>query len=367
MELFGKNISLLLIDGNTDGRWLAEVANWSGAAYKLPREYIEQGKSRDELNTAGVYFLLGVDENCDKCIYIGETEDINVRLKQHLDNYSFWTEVIAIVSKDGNLNKAHIKYLELMFYNKAFDCGEYILKNNSVPAKSKLSERDRVWLDEFMHYSILIANICGHRAFEKEVIRNRYEMYGVGPAKMEKNKRDRKKESVASQIKDFDSVLAELNTEEYTDIELENLEGLDDGSEDILTEYEDEQFDNDWEPRDRVEEITMTRKGVKATLKIGPEGVMHLAKGSVIRPVTGDIPKSAMKIINEAVIDGRIVNCVIMEDIEVTSLSQAATICSGRLATGNGNWRDSAGNIIKDLNRSRPQSPNFSYGVKGEQ
>ena len=37
---------------------------------------------------------------------------IKIPLNQHLTQKDFWHETIVFVSKDENLNKAHIKYLE---------------------------------------------------------------------------------------------------------------------------------------------------------------------------------------------------------------------------------------------------------------
>lgn len=82
---FGKVIKLFLVDGTPNGRWICELSNWTGIAYKIPRSMIKESENRKELSSPGVYFLFGYDEEKDKpLIYIGEAEDIIIRLKRHL-------------------------------------------------------------------------------------------------------------------------------------------------------------------------------------------------------------------------------------------------------------------------------------------
>ena len=166
--MFGKVIKLFLIDGTPNGRWICELSNWTGVAYKIPRNLVRKSESRTELTSPGVYFLFGYDEITDKpLVYIGEAENIIVRLKQHLDHKDNWSEVIVLISKDSNLNKAHIKYLENCFYNIAKDCGRYTVDNNTIPTKSSVSESEQAELEEFIYNSKILVNALGHKVFEK--------------------------------------------------------------------------------------------------------------------------------------------------------------------------------------------------------
>mgnify|MGYP002612057123 FL=1 len=97
----GKTIRQFLIAGIPDGRWVSELSNWTGKAYKIPRTYINQCADRIDLEYTGVYFLFGQNENSERPqVYIGETENILVRLKQHLQDKDFWTECVAFISKN---------------------------------------------------------------------------------------------------------------------------------------------------------------------------------------------------------------------------------------------------------------------------
>jgi G:T/U-mismatch repair DNA glycosylase len=111
--------------------------------------------------------LFGKNEEGKQIVYIGEAEIIFDRLKQHLSQKDFWNEVIAFISKDENLNKAHIKYLENRLFEKAQKMNRYILENNSTPTKSSISESDRAEMEEFIENIKLLTNTLGHKVFEE--------------------------------------------------------------------------------------------------------------------------------------------------------------------------------------------------------
>lgn len=165
---FGKVVKLFLLDGTPNGRWICELSNWTGIAYKIPRNMVKESESRTELASPGFYFLFGYDEiNNKPLVYIGEAEEIIKRLKQHIEKKENWSEVIAFISKDSNLNKAHIKYLEHQFYCLAKDAGRYSVDNNNTPTKSTVSEAEQAELEEFMYNAKILVNALGHKVFEK--------------------------------------------------------------------------------------------------------------------------------------------------------------------------------------------------------
>lgn len=166
---FQKVIKLHLFDlGNPNGRWKCELSNWTGVAYKIPRNLVKTSDDRPELSSPGVYFLFGENEITDKpLVYIGEAENILNRLKQHLDKKDNWYEAIAFISKDNNLNKAHIKYLENQFYSIAKECNRYNIDNSNVPTKSSISEAERAEMEEFIYNAKILVNVLGHKTFEK--------------------------------------------------------------------------------------------------------------------------------------------------------------------------------------------------------
>ena len=173
MKVYGKKITLFLIDGVPDGRIWCELSNWTGKAYKIPRMLLSSSSDRKELHKPGVYLLLGKNEENRFQVYIGEAENIFNRLKQHLSEKDFWHEVICFISKDDNLNKAHIKYLERKLFDWAKEAKKYEIVNSSQPSKPKISEADRAEIEEFGEIIKLLTNTLGHKVFEKIINREK--------------------------------------------------------------------------------------------------------------------------------------------------------------------------------------------------
>lgn len=165
---FGKTIKIFLIDGDPNGRMSCELSNWSGKAYKIPRIKIKDCTDRDDLTSPGVYLLFGkTDEGKDQ-VYIGEAESILKRLNQQLTQKDFWNEAIIFISKDENLNKAHIKYLENRLHDIAKFANRYKLDNSIIPTQSLISESDRAEMEEFIENIKMLVNTLGHKVFDEK-------------------------------------------------------------------------------------------------------------------------------------------------------------------------------------------------------
>lgn len=142
-------IKLFLPQGDAKRLRVGEVSNWTGKALAAPRTELEDLLARDELESSGVYFLLGVSaETGANLAYIGEAEVIRDRLKQHKAK-DFWNSVVVFVSKDENLTKAHIRYLENRLLNEARKVGRYTLENSNS-SNPKLPESDREDMEVYL-------------------------------------------------------------------------------------------------------------------------------------------------------------------------------------------------------------------------
>ena len=168
-KIFAKTIKLFLLDGIPNGRMTCELSNWTGKAYKLPRNMIKNSASREDLSSTGVYFLFGksdVTSNKD-VIYIGEAENIIKRLSQHLNEKDYWNEAVVLISKDDNLNKAHIKYLENRLHQIAVHVNRYEVKNSNTPTQPSISESDQAEMEEFIENIKMLVNVLGFKPFEE--------------------------------------------------------------------------------------------------------------------------------------------------------------------------------------------------------
>jgi hypothetical protein len=110
----GCSIRIFLVDGTLDGVRTPDKSNWTGRGIVCPRSRFPEAKSRAEFNRTGVYFLVGPPTAAADLLtlYIGECDPLRPRLEQHYAKKDFWTHVIAFISKDEALNKAHVQYIE---------------------------------------------------------------------------------------------------------------------------------------------------------------------------------------------------------------------------------------------------------------
>jgi hypothetical protein len=142
-------IKLFLPRGDAKSLRTAEISNWSGKAVAAPRTEIDDLLAREELDKAGVYILIGNDPltNASRA-YIGEAEIIRERLKQHKTK-EFWISAIVFISKNENLTKAHVRYLESRLLAEATKVNRFSLEQNQAGG-SKLPESDREDMEVFL-------------------------------------------------------------------------------------------------------------------------------------------------------------------------------------------------------------------------
>lgn len=166
--MFKKKCELLFVDSVPSGRILCSLSNWDGICLRSPKSRLIGSSNIKELapilHNTSIYFLVGGEPGQEN-IYIGETEDIYTRLKQHMTEDT-WQEVYIITRKGNFLNKAHAKYLEHHFYEKAIEARRYRVLNKTVPTESSISDFDIADMAEFMHYVIMLVGLLGCKAFD---------------------------------------------------------------------------------------------------------------------------------------------------------------------------------------------------------
>lgn len=140
-----------------------ELANWTGQAFIGKRRHITEVKKRSELSHPGVYFLLADNPESEFTdIYVGESDDFVTRIKQHAHKREWWTKFVVFISKDQNLTKAHIKYLEKKLYSLARESiGTLRVRNESEPSGSKLPESDMADMEVFLENMIFTLGALG--------------------------------------------------------------------------------------------------------------------------------------------------------------------------------------------------------------
>ncbi len=154
------NIKLFLPHGDAKSLRFGEIINWTGKAVAAPRTELEALLALPELGKVGVYILTGSDPKTNAPhAYIGEAEVISERLKQHKAK-EFWVSAIVFVSKDDNLTKAHVKYLESQLLAEVAKVNRFTLEQNQSSG-SKLPESDRADMEVFLAHIRQLLPVLG--------------------------------------------------------------------------------------------------------------------------------------------------------------------------------------------------------------
>jgi hypothetical protein len=185
-RVLGASIRIFLADGTADGVWVVEKSNWTGKALMAPRSRYSDLKGRRDLDGPGVYVLVGPTESGvpPARVYIGETDDLRQRLDSHQRSKEFWTRVVVFTSKDDNLNKAHIRYLEARLLELAVAAQRAELENGNAGGLPSLSEPDTAEAEAFLREMLLIYPVLGVAAFtptDEAVPTSRPMMFLQGP------------------------------------------------------------------------------------------------------------------------------------------------------------------------------------------
>lgn len=163
----GKSIRVYLADSTVAGIRYAELVNWTGQAIACPRNRLGELTSWPEAAKPGVYLLFEARLGDAKPLaYIGESENVADRLTNHDRQKEFWNEVVIFSSKDENLTKAHVKFLESALVALARQADRYELENGNTPTESSLPRADRDAMAEFVENIRMVLGTLGYPVLE---------------------------------------------------------------------------------------------------------------------------------------------------------------------------------------------------------
>ncbi len=162
------SVRIFIPSGEPEGLRLVEKSNWTGQGLVFPRALYADVRQRPELKRTGVYLLWGPAETGQlPRLYVGEGDAVLPRLDQHAKQKDFWTHAVVFTSKDQNLNKAHVQYLEARLVQLAKDAKRAELDNGNVPQLPALSEADAADAEAFLLDLLLCLPLMGAPFFEQ--------------------------------------------------------------------------------------------------------------------------------------------------------------------------------------------------------
>ena len=296
----GKTIRIYLDDGSVSGIRHAEIVNWTGQAVSSPRSKIKLLASWEESKKPGVYFLFGVDEESgEDAVYIGEAENVFDRLQNHLANKDFWNEVVFFTSKDENLTKSHVKYLESRLVLLAKLYARHVVLNGNEPQLPVLPRGDRDAMDEFVANLKILLGVVGYKT----------------------------------------------------------LESIEQRKTEIIIEQEDQTLES---PNSDVLELFLKVKGIKAQAHLTDEGIVVLTASHVSKDVKDSLSAGYKKLREQLIQNGTLQETnngyVFTKNKLFKSPSQAAAIIVGYSINGRHHWQTKDGVTLKSIEESNSKS-----------
>lgn len=145
------------------------VREWSINVYAVER-FVLESKLTDEqkkvLSESGVYILVN-----EKCAYIGQSQNILERWKQHIGNEEKdWFNCAYAITDLRGFSATDLNALEYLFLSKALEAGRFEIMNTAATENQKkdyLKDSD-FYNSVFENVNLLLNSIYrGHRVFDR--------------------------------------------------------------------------------------------------------------------------------------------------------------------------------------------------------
>ena len=280
-----------------EGRVKCGLANWTGLAYKIPRDYFAQSDSIKETKNNGIYFMIGVDEESDQpAVYVGQArqrsngQGLLGRIVEPHNSITYWKEAILLTTRDDYFGPTELCYLEHKLYKIAKEAKRYLVTNGNTPSIGNPTEEKQCELDEFIEYAKLVISAMGYKfliPIVPEMIKRKMSAQDVGV------KEQQESDGIGLHI------------------------------------------------------FKMSYNGANATAALTDDGVVLLQGSSINEAMTNTCPETVKK--NRELYADKIIDGVLQEDVLFKSPSGAATFVAGAHVNGKTYWQSENGKTIGEL------------------
>lgn len=163
----GKTVTTYLVDGDPKGTRYAFISNKICQMFVVPRSNLDYLDKQKKLHKPAFYILIGENEMAKPKAYIGETENFRERVKDHDQKKTFWQKALIFVSKDADMTKTDVQYLEYLAVQQAKHINRYGLQENKqTPKEPNLPEYQKDAMDEFFEDIKFLTSFIGISIFE---------------------------------------------------------------------------------------------------------------------------------------------------------------------------------------------------------
>ena len=165
----GRVVKMFITSSDPRSLRHVELDNWTGLAITGQSEFFKEAVRTEELRKSCVYLLIqtGREDDLPK-VYAGESDDFTKRYPQDQFPIDFDT-FIVFTSKDDNLTRAHVKWLELELWRLLSDnVGKVAVANANRPTGSNLPKADKATMATYLANMIFVLEALGFDLFTRD-------------------------------------------------------------------------------------------------------------------------------------------------------------------------------------------------------
>jgi hypothetical protein len=160
-------IRIFVPTGEPGAAKVIQKMNWVGVGFEIERETWKTFRARCDFERAGVYVLVGYQEEQDlPTLYIGQGDWVRDRIDDHEKKKKFWDRVLVFVSSNEGLNRGHLVWLEWALIDRARSTGRCSLDNVIIPTEPVLTESEKADTRAFLQEILSVLPIVDLRVFE---------------------------------------------------------------------------------------------------------------------------------------------------------------------------------------------------------
>lgn len=168
-----RSIKIFLSQGDPSGIRTAQMSMSTILAIAFRRNQLNEVRKKfPEILNPGVYILIGSDSEPLQA-YIGESEQVATRLAKHSadskegGSKEYWVDTVVLNSKDENLTKSHVRYVESKLLDVGCDNSRWVFPNNAKPSSNagKLPVDAQAEMDKFIEQAKILVGILGWDVF----------------------------------------------------------------------------------------------------------------------------------------------------------------------------------------------------------
>ncbi len=165
-EPVGRVVKIFITGKDPRSLRTVELDNWTGVAIAGQPEFFKKALEDEILSRSCVYLLIrsGADDDLPE-IYVGESDDFSQRYTSGKFPIEFDTFLI-FTSKDDNLTRAHVKWLERELWSiLKGNSGKVLVANVNQPTGSNLPRGDIATMQTYLSNMIYVLEALGYDLF----------------------------------------------------------------------------------------------------------------------------------------------------------------------------------------------------------